>query len=179
MDVDLRPATVADEPFLWEMLLHAAHAADEVEGPEALKAMPELARYVEGWGSPGDLGVIAVTADAGSRPVGAAWVRPLTGDRAGYGYVDDAIPELAIAVAPEAVSQGIGGAMLPRLLDDARREFPGVSLSVRADNPARRLYSRLGFVDVDGSDIPNRVGGTSLRMVLRFTGSTGRSAAAE
>jgi hypothetical protein len=47
-----------DEPFLWRMLLEAAHAGDEVDGVEALKGMPELARYVDGWGRPGDLGVI-------------------------------------------------------------------------------------------------------------------------
>jgi hypothetical protein len=43
---------VGDEPFLWRMLLEAAHAGDEVDGVEALKGMPELARYVDGWGRP-------------------------------------------------------------------------------------------------------------------------------
>jgi hypothetical protein len=43
-----------------------------------------------------------------------------------------------------------------------------VSLSVRADNPARRLYERAGFRPVAGSDVTNRVGGTSLTMVIRF-----------
>ena len=165
MDVLLRTATPADEPFLWEVLVHAAHATDEVDGPDALRAVPELARYVEGWGSPTDLGVIA-TQDG--RPVGAAWARLLVGEGAGYGYVDDVTPELAIAVTPGLEGRGIGRAMLTQLLDDARVVFPAMCLSVRADNPARQLYSSLGFPEVDGSEIPNRVGGTSLRMLCPF-----------
>ena len=56
----LRGATAEDEAFLWQMLLHAAHAGDEVDGVEALKGLPELARYVEGWGRPSDLGIICL-----------------------------------------------------------------------------------------------------------------------
>lgn len=165
----LRGATAEDEAFLWEMLLHAAHAGDEVESTEALKGVPGLAPYVEGWGRPTDLGIIATEA-GGGEPIGAAWLRLI----AAYGFVDDRTPELAIAVAPGAVGQGIGTAMLRRLLVDAERMFPAVSLSVRADNPALRLYGRLGFVPVEGSEGTNRVGGVSLTMVRRFGGVTAR-----
>jgi GNAT superfamily N-acetyltransferase len=102
--------------------------------------------------------------------VGAAWVRRLVGEGRGYGWVDDATPELAIAVEPGREGQGVGAAMLARLLDDLAGTVPAVSLSVRADNPARRLYARLGFVVVEGSDVANRVGGTSLTMVRRYEG---------
>ena len=163
--VTLRPATHSadDERFLWEMLLHAAHAGDEVATPDDLKAIPELARYVEGWGRPGDVGVIAL---AGDRPVGAAWVRRLVGEGRGYGWVDDAVPELAIAVEPGREGQGVGSALLRRLLDDLAGSVPAVSLSVRADNPARRLYARMGFVEV--ADVESRVGSVSLTMVHRY-----------
>jgi GNAT superfamily N-acetyltransferase len=91
------------------------------------------------------------------------------GDDAAYGYVDDSTPELAIAVDPALTGQGIGGALLKRLLLAAERMFAAVSLSVRDDNPARRLYERFGFRPVDGSGRDNRVGGTSITMVRRFT----------
>jgi hypothetical protein len=52
VELTVRAAVVGDEPFLWRMLLEAAHAGDGVDGVEALKGMPELARYVDGWGSP-------------------------------------------------------------------------------------------------------------------------------
>ena len=161
----MRAADVEDEPFLWRMLLEAAHAGDEVDGPDALKTMPELARYVEGWGRPGDIGVIAIRY---GEPVGAAWLRLLVGDDAAYGYVDDSTPELAIAVDPALTGQGIGGALLTRLLRDAERSFAAVSLSVRGDNDARRLYERFGFRPVDGSEVGNRVGGMSITMVHRL-----------
>ena len=54
------------------------------------------------------------------------------------------------------------GALLGALLDLARGQFPAVALSVRASNPARRLYERHGFVVVD--TITNRVGGQSFVM---------------
>ena len=103
MPVELRPARPDDEPFLWAMLLQAAHAGDEVVSPDDLRSIPELARYVAGWGRPGDVGVVA--SEAGD-PVGAAWVRRLVGPGRGYGWVDDATPELAIAVAPGGEGRG-------------------------------------------------------------------------
>ena len=164
-ELTVRAAVADDEPFLWRMLLEAAHAGDEVDGPDALKAMPELARYVAGWGRPTDLGVVAARH---GEPVGAAWLRLLVGDEAAYGYVDDRTPELAIAVDPARTGQGIGGALLARLLAEAERRFAAVSLSVRADNDARRLYERFGFRPIAGRDVQNRVGGTSITMVRRF-----------
>ena len=161
-ELTVRAAVADDEPFLWRMLLEAAHAGDEVDGPDALKAMPELARYVAGWGRPGDVGVVA-TRDG--EPVGAAWLRLLVGDQAAYGYVDDATPELAIAVDPGCTGQGIGGALLGRLLAEAERTYAAVSLSVRVDNDARRLYERFGFRPLAGHEVENRVGGTSITMV--------------
>jgi len=141
----LRRAVVDDVDFLWAMLYHASHAAElGVPSPAALRDRPELARYVEGWGRPTDLGVIAVDAETGER-AGAAWLHLLTGDAHGYGYVDDDTPELAIAVLPAHRATGLGEQLLRELLDAARGTFGALSLSVRAENPARRLYERIGF----------------------------------
>jgi ribosomal protein S18 acetylase RimI-like enzyme len=145
------------------MLYEAAHGADEgLGGPDDLRAVPDLARYVAGWGRPGDHGLVGALGDG--PPAGAAWLRLMTG----YAHVDDATPELAVGVAPAARGSGLGTALLARLLDDARRRHPAVSLSVRSDNPARRLYERLGFTVVAGRTVANRAGGTSETMVLRF-----------
>ena len=160
----IRPALPTDEPFLLTMLFYAAHAHDEPGArPEHLLANPSLARYVVGFGRTGDLGVVAERAGGA---IGAAWVRLLAGDDRGYGWVDDDIPELAIAVAPEGIGQGLGTRMLDALLRAARGSYPGVSLSVRRENPARRLYLRSGFEPV--REVTNRVGGASDTMVLRF-----------
>lgn len=54
-----------------------------------------------------------------------------------------------IALLPEHRSRGSGGTLVRALLDEAAREGQRVSLHVEADNPARRLYRRLGFVAVE------------------------------
>jgi ribosomal protein S18 acetylase RimI-like enzyme len=164
----LRLAHADDEPFLLTMLFYAAHADQEPGArPEQLLTNPALARYVVGWGRPGDLGVV-VEGERG--PIGAAWVRLLAGDDRGYGWVGDDTPELAIAVAPEIVGGGLGTRMMQELLGRARGHYPAISLSVRTDNPARRLYLRLGFVSI--KEVTNRVGGVSDTMLLRFPEAT-------
>ncbi len=150
----IRRATSEDEPFLWRMLYYASHMdKDDGAVPDDAKTHPYLARFVEGWGRPDDLGVIAENADG--RPVGAAWVRVLR-------VADGEHAELAIAVLPDCIGQGIGGEMLARLLQEARGVYPCIYLSVREGNPAIRLYERAGFVVV--SEITNRVGGRSYLM---------------
>jgi ribosomal protein S18 acetylase RimI-like enzyme len=158
----IRPATPADEPFLWEMLFYAANMAEDgaTSGAEA-RTHPYLAKYVRGWGRPSDLGVVAV--DDAEQPLGAAWVRLLAGAEKNYPAIDDGVPELAIAVLPLHIGRGLGGRLLARLLEDARPAHPAVALSVRESNPARRLYERLGFVVVE--TITNRVGGRSYVML--------------
>ena len=105
---------------------------------------PEIACYVEGWGRYGDDGVLAVD-DSTHTDVGAAWLRLWPGPETGYGFVDRATPELAIAVRPERRGQGIGTCLLDALLDRAAPRHRAVSLSVSLDNPALALYQRFGF----------------------------------
>ncbi|WP_394837133.1 GNAT family N-acetyltransferase [Pendulispora rubella] len=163
----LRLARPDDEPFLLTMLFYAAHADTEPGAhPEQLLTQPSLSRYVVGFGRAGDLGVVA---EGSAGPVGAAWLRLLAGEERGYGWIDDAIPELAIATAPGVVGRGLGTRMLRELIEHARGRYPAMSLSVRQDNPARRLYLRLGFSPV--KERTNRVGGISDTMILRFEGS--------
>lgn len=167
--IDIRPATQADEPILWEMLFEAAHMREEGHtSVQAVKERPDLALYVKGWGRVGDRGVLAID-PAKHLPVGAAWVRLLTGEDKGYAYVDDATPELAIGVHPDYRGQRVGSAMLAHLLQMAKAHYPAICLSTRATNtPAVRLYERMGFRKVEGSDVVNWTGGVSYNMVLRF-----------
>ena len=156
--VAIRPATGEDEGFLWEMLAEAAHETSV----RAVAANSGTARYVEGWGRDGDLGFVAET--AGGEPSGAAWLRLLRGENAGYGYVDDETPELVVAVRPGARGAGIGARLISHLLQAAKPLYRVVSLSVRSDNHALNLYERMGFRPVEGSQRTNRTGGTSITM---------------
>jgi len=158
--VAIRPAAGEDEAFLWEMLAEAA----QEDSVRAVEENPGTAKYVEGWGRDGDLGVVAVTATG--EPLGAAWLRLLRGEEGGYGYVDDKTPELAIAIRPGARGTGIGARLISHLLQAAKSRYRVVSLSVRSDNPALNLYERMGFCPVEGSKRTNRTGGTSITMKL-------------
>ena len=153
----IRAATAADEPFLWEMLYFAANMAEDQAASAAVaKSHPYLAAYVVGGGRAGDLGVVAV---GSGLPLGAAWLRVLHGAHKHYSAAADGIPELALAVRPELIGQGLGTQLRRARLGAARGRYPAIVLSVRAANPAQRLYERLGFVVVD--TVVNRVGGRS------------------
>ncbi|WP_328393747.1 GNAT family N-acetyltransferase [Nocardia sp. NBC_00416] len=148
------------------MLFEASRAGDQgYHTPDDIRSVPKLARYVENWGRSGDLGVIG---EIGQRSAGAAWLRRFPPEDAGDTYIDADIPELAIAVDSTARGTGLGTALLTRLLAEAARSCSGVCLNVRTDNPAHRLYRRLGFVDIPGSQLTNWAGTTSVNMVLRF-----------
>jgi ribosomal protein S18 acetylase RimI-like enzyme len=135
-----------DVRFLRDMLHHAYYwkerAPDSGPGPVAL--------YVKAWGRKGDAAQIALQ---DGFPVGAAWYRLFTADRPGYGFVDEATPELAIAVVPNRRGKGIGSTLLDALLARAvEEEHAAVSLAVDKTN-AREidLYARHGFERVGES----------------------------
>jgi GNAT superfamily N-acetyltransferase len=152
-----RIATATDEDVLVGMLYLAVFVSPGVAPPQrSIVSRPELARYVRGWGRPGDDGIIA-SGPTGD-PVGAAWLRLWTRDEPGYGFVDLQTPELSMAVRPELRGRGIGTRLLQRLLDRADRLHEAVSLSVSLQNPAVRLYKRFGFVPLfdDGTSMTMR-----------------------
>ena len=88
----IRKGSSADVPFMRSMLAHAY--AWRVN---AFEAEIPLTRYVDNWGRPGDLALVAH--ETGNR-VGAAWLRLFTSSEPGYGFVDERTPELSIAIVP-------------------------------------------------------------------------------
>ncbi|MDY7105025.1 MAG: ACT domain-containing protein [Actinomycetota bacterium] len=167
----LRTAIASDEADLWRMLRHAAWA-DDGEQPET---DPYLRRYVEGWGRPGDAGIVAI--GPSGRVIGAAFARALGAldggdqndandrDHGGgdHSHDTDDVPELAIGTIPSQRGRGLGGRMLEALLTEmAAAGHATLRLDVRDTNPAIRLYERLGFERTRTRT--NRVGTTSIVM---------------
>ncbi len=111
----------------------------------AFDAEIPLARYVENWGRPGDLGLVAT--ESGHR-VGAAWFRLFPESAPGYGFVGTGTPELTIAVVPSRRRHGLGQELLDALLDAARSEgHDAISLSVEQGSVAVAFYARNGFAE--------------------------------
>jgi GNAT superfamily N-acetyltransferase len=124
------------------MLRHAYHWR--------LAQDPELPvyRYVQNWGRRGDAGVIAFE---GRNVYGAAWYRLFSAAEPGFGFVDEATPELTIAVVPSRRGRGTGAELLRALLARAREDgFAQVSLSAEAGQTG--FYERHGFHAVEQRD---------------------------
>lgn len=81
------------------------------------------------------------------------------GDAIGRLYVHRSAHEIRvidITLAPTARNMGIGRALLEEVLGDAAPDRP-VIIHVERDNPAQRLYARLGFLPVGGDDVYMRM----------------------
>jgi len=148
----LRPADAGDAEHIKWALYHALAWNAEQEGllRQVTLEHPEVARYHREWGRRGDGGVIA---SVNGNVVGVAFFRLFTADDHGHGFVDDKTPEIAIAVHPDWRGRGLGTRLMHELVTVARTaKFTQLSLSVDADNPARRLYERLGYRELTVDD---------------------------
>jgi ribosomal protein S18 acetylase RimI-like enzyme len=143
----IRAARPDDLPFLEEVVRMAADwrpSALQRTVPEVMSD-PSSARYVQGWPIEGDFGLVAEEGFAH----GATWWRFFQKDNPGYGFVDEATPELTIGVLPDSRGKGVGTRLLQGLIAAARsKELPALSLSVEPENPAMTLYRGLGFIPV-------------------------------
>ncbi|MDR1564511.1 MAG: GNAT family N-acetyltransferase [Oscillospiraceae bacterium] len=136
----IRTIKKTEYAILSEFLYHAIFLPPEAE-PLSREVLdkPEISIYIDGFGGKKDCGVVAIQ---DGKPVGAAWAWVIPA----FGYIDDKTPELAISVLPEYRGQGIGTKLLKRLFDElAGKGYKQTSLSVQKNNPAFRLYQRLGY----------------------------------
>ena len=128
----LRPATVADEVFLYK--LHRA----------------TMGAYVaQTWGE-WDEGVQAAMFARNFNPVGRQIV-VVTGHDVGAISVQRTADELFIGnieILPAYQGRGLGTAIIGDLLARAARDSVPASLQVLKVNPAQRLYRRLGFAPI-------------------------------
>ena len=145
---DFRALEPADQDVLWE-LLHVAlwDPPPAPLRPREVLQHPDVRIYAEAWGRrEGDVGVVA---EVDGRIAGACWMRLVKGGK-GLSYIDDATPQLGIALFPEFQHQGHGEPLMRAALEAAARQGYGkVTLSVHPQNPARNLYRRCGFAQVD------------------------------
>jgi ribosomal protein S18 acetylase RimI-like enzyme len=150
--MEIRDLQAGETAFLHEMLYAALAWRPDVELPprEWVLAHPQVEPFHREWGRPGD---VALVAEEGGRPVGLVWYRLFTEEDHGEGFVDETTPELAIAVVDGFRGRGVGRSLLLAAHERARADgIERISLSVDPDNPARRLYVSLGYVEHEPGD---------------------------
>lgn len=160
-DLRTRPLVPADQERLWRWLHVALWDPPPAPlRPLAVLEQPGVRIYAEGWGRPGDIGVVGEL-DGEPQPIGACWMRRLPAG-VGLASVDEATPQLGIALEPGFQGCGHGGTLMRAALDAARRHgVAQVSLTVHPRNPAIALYERCGFE-------PRGLRGTYHLMVARL-----------
>lgn len=135
---ELRPVTDDDREFLFR--LYASTRQDE------LSVVP--------WSDEQKESFLRSQFDAQTRSWGVDFpdasfnVIEVGGERAGRLYVQQREEELRIvdiALLPEYRGQGIGRVLLEQILAQARESGRAVRIHVEKNNPAYRLYLRLGF----------------------------------
>lgn len=160
--VQLRQGSSTDLDFLKEMLFEAFFWDTSIRCPmlSSFCEDAEFSKLLAGWGRRGDRAVIA---EEGGIRVGAAWFRLWTSELHSYGFVDENVPEMGMAVRPDYRSRGLGHSLLDVLVQSARTDgFPALSLSVNPSNWARHLYESMGFRKVGES-------GTSWTLLLTLS----------
>lgn len=134
-DVDLRPATGADDEFLYD--LHRRTLGEVIEatwGPWDDDVQREFHRK---WFAPETVEIVLV----GGRPVGMVQAAMTEAETF---YIS------RIEIVPEVQGGGVGTTLLRGLLDRARASGANaVELHVLQLNRARQLYERLGFAVVE------------------------------
>lgn len=131
-----------DYAYLNEFLYQAIFIPEGEESPpRSIINDPEISIYIKDFGTkPGDFGVAA---EQNGQIIGMTWTRIIPA----YGHLDDSTPELAISILPEFRGYGIGTKLMNRIFELLKDNgYKQTSLSVQKDNPAVRLYQRLGYV---------------------------------
>lgn len=148
----IREIKSSEIEFLSDMLYEAIFIPEGHEKlPKEIIREDSLSRYITDWGK--NEYDIAFVAEINSKLVGAIWGRQFESDKKGYGFVDDATPEISMALKTGYRNKGIGTRLINMLLQEYRdRGVHQVSLSVDKRNDALRLYKRIGFEIVSETD---------------------------
>jgi len=141
ISVACRPITTADEAFLRRVYASTRERelamlpwSNEQKAEFVRMQFDAQARYYHDVYADGSFEVVEVD----GMPAGRLYV---VGGASDIRIVD-------ITLVPEYRGRGIGSDLLQRLLEQGRSSGRTVSIHVEFENPARRLYERLGFAEI-------------------------------
>ncbi|ADO76131.1 GNAT family N-acetyltransferase [Stigmatella aurantiaca] len=142
----LRPVHPTDDAFLFKLYASTRQDLAHLGLAEPQKELLLRMQWKAQWQSyssryPGSAPQLVLV---NGQPVGRLWVARVPGE----------LRVMDISLLPEHRGAGLGTGLLRALQQEATAAGTPVRLSVAHDNPARRLYERLGFT--------RREGGTAL-----------------
>lgn len=139
---------------LEDMLYEAIYQPDENNLiPRTVLEIPEVNAYIKDFGSKKD--DYCLVADSAGEIVGAVWVRVISSEIKGYGYIDDNTPEFAISLYKQYRNKGVGTQLMTSMITYLRKSgYKQTSLNVKKENYAVKLYRKMGFdiVNEDNED---------------------------
>ena len=137
-----------DFPILAKLQYEAIFIPEGVEPPPyEIIQQPEIDVYIRNFGEKQD--DCCLLAEIDGKIIGGVWVRILSGEIKGFGYVDDETPEFAISLFKEYRNQGIGTKLMLEMIDYLRNKgYKQCSLAVQKDNYAVKMYKNVGFKTV-------------------------------
>jgi ribosomal protein S18 acetylase RimI-like enzyme len=140
----IRAARASEIHLLEDFIYEAIFQRDEKNLlPRNVINQPEIRVFIEGFGKPDDLCLLA---DIDGKIVGAVWTRILCGEVKGFGNIDNRTPEFAISLYKEYRNKGIGTALMKSMLQLLKEcGYKQTSLAVQKDNYAVRMYKNVGF----------------------------------
>ena len=143
--VIIRNIVSEESGILEDLLYEAVYLPDGMEPfPRDIIKIPEINAYIDGFGSEKD--DHCLVAELNGKIIGAVWVRILSDEIKGYGYVDDETPEFAISLFKEYRNRGIGTLLMREMTEHLKeRGYAQTSLSVQKENYAAEMYLKLGF----------------------------------
>jgi len=145
MNCNIRKIETNEYALLDDFLYEAIFIPEGVQPPpKSIINEPELQVYVADFGKQED--DICFVAEVDEKVVGAVWVRVMED----YGHIEDDVPSFAISLYKEYRGNGIGTALMHKMLDELKeRGYKKVSLAVQKANYAVRMYKAVGFIIVD------------------------------
>ena len=144
--IKFRPITEADQPLLRQ--IYASTRAEEMA--------------VVPWSEPEKVAFLNVQFEAQHKyyqevfPNAQFSILEKNGKPVGRLYIDRRKTEhrlIDIALLPEFRGQGIGGELMGVVLEEAREAGKMVRIHVEQNNPAMRLYKRLGFEKIEDQGV--------------------------
>jgi ribosomal protein S18 acetylase RimI-like enzyme len=144
-NVTIREIRSSEIYKLEDMLYEAIYQPDENNSiPRTVLKIPEVNAYIKDFGSRKDDHCLVVDSD--EEIVGAVWVRIISGEIKGYGYIDEETPEFAISLFKEYRNQGIGSQLMSTMIEYLRENgYKQTTLNVKKENYAVKLYKKMGF----------------------------------